>query len=170
MNDKTNPETAAAAPAAEKPAPKEIVRGRMPVAIVAQVRFGLKKGESTKALADLFGTTVGKIDDIKKNRNFAYVTEGFKPTEQQKQDGLAWLKRNPNGEQADLITELEGTAVASAEEAAAFETARAGARGQKETTASGEPADAGGGNRRGKGKDKPADAAGAAKTGEALLS
>ena len=171
MNDNTNAaaDTASTPEAAPKAPPKEIVRGRMPVAIVAQVRFGLKKGESTKALADLFGTTVGKIDDIKKNRNFAYVTKGFKPTEQQKQDGLAWLKRNPNGEQADLVTELEGTAVASAEEAAAFETARSGARGQKETTAEGAPADAGGGNRRGKGKSKGEDAPAAA-TGDALLS
>lgn len=167
----TNTAETAATETAPKAPPKEIVRGRMPVAIVAQVRFGAQKDQATKALADLFGTTVGKIDDIKKNRNFAYVGADFKPTEQQKADGLAWLNRNPNGIQADLVSELEATEVASAEEAAAFETARSGARGQKETTAEGAPADAGGGNRRGKGKkSKDEPEADAAATGESLLS
>ena len=160
--------TTPAAPAA----PKEIIRGRMPVAVVALARFGKMHGESTKAKAEAFGTTVGKIDDIAKNRNFAYVTSDFKPTEQQKADGKAWLERHPTGAQA-LIDELEALPTATAEEAAAFEATRSANRGQPAVTKEGEPANGGGGNRRGKGKASAppaAPAADAGQTGEALLS
>ncbi len=173
MNDKTQNQTGEAGSAenaAATPAPpKEIICGRMPVGVVYLARFGNKSGEATKAKADAFGTTVGKIDDIAKNRNFAYVKKDFRPTEQQKADAKAWLERHPNGAPADLLAELEALPVASADEAAAFEAARAANRGQSDKTKDGEPANAGGGNRRGKAKaDKPAGDA--AKTGEALLS
>lgn len=171
MNDKTQnadstqTETAPAAP------PREIIRGRMPVAVVGLARFGSMKDGAVKAQAEAFGTTVGKIDDIRKNRNFAYVTADFKPTAQQKADGVAWLERHPTGAQA-LIDELKALPEATPEEASAFEAARSASRGQSEKTKAGDNADGGGGNRRGKGKkDKgeAAPAADAAKTGESLL-
>lgn len=170
MNDQTNPQNTEQTPA-EKAPPKEIIRGRMPVAVVALARFGLMKDSATKAVADAFGTTVGKVDDIKKNRNFAYVTAEFKPTAGQKADGIAWLGRHPTGAQA-LIDELKAMPEATAEEAAAFEAVRSASRGQSEKTKDGETANAGGGNRKsGKGKkDKEAPAADAGTTGEALLS
>lgn len=165
MNDKTkNPEVAqtqtekpADAVAAKAP-PREIIRGRMPVSVVALARFGSQKDTATKAAAEAFGTTVGKIDDIRKNRNFAYVTADFRPTEQQKADGIAWLERHPSGAK-DLIAELKAVEVATAEQAAAFESVRAANRGQSNKTKEGGEADAGGGNRRngnGKKGDKPA--------------
>lgn len=137
-----------------------IINGRMPVAVVAQVRFGNNKGDATKDLADRYGTTVGKVDDIKKNRNFAYVTADFKPTAAQKAEGVAWLQRHPKfstGSVDAIITELETTPEAEATEAAAFDAARTAARGQPVTTKEGEVANAGGGNRRAprKGKAKP---------------
>lgn len=171
MNDQTNPQNTEQTPA-EKAPPKEIIRGRMPVAVVALARFGSMKDGATKAQADAFGTTVGKIDDIRKNRNFAYVTAEFKPTAAQKADGIAWLERHPTGAQA-LIDELKAVPEATPEEASAFEATRSASRGQSEKTKTGDNADAGGGNRRGKGKkDKgeAAPAADAAQTGEALLS
>lgn len=146
---------------------REIIRGRMPVAVVALARFGSMKDGATKAVAEAFGTTVGKIDDIKKNRNFAYVDASFKPTAQQKADGIAWLERHPTGA-AGLIAELKAVPEASAEEAAAFEATRSANRGQSSTTKDGEAANGGGGNRKGKGKSAPAADAG--KTGDALLS
>lgn len=168
------------APAAEvqkvgAAAKKAIINGRMPVAIVYQVRFGNNKGESTKALADMFGTTVGKIDDIKKNRNFAYVTEAFRPTADQKAAGVAWLKTHPYFDVANvdkLIVELDAIPEATAEEAAAFESVRVQARGQLPTTKEGETADAGGGNRRAPRKQKGKEEgvkSGADATGAALL-
>lgn len=181
-------ENTAGAPAPEvqkvgAAAKKEIINGRMPVTVVYMARFGNTKDEATKAQADLFGTTVGKIDDIKKNRNFAYVTDAFRPTEAQKNEALAWLKSHPYYDAAGvdkLITELDAIPVATAEEAAAFEKVRTEARGQLTTTKEGEPAAAGGGNRRkprakkGEGvqggtEPAPEAKAAAATTGDALL-
>ena len=167
MNDKTqNTETTEQKPATP---PREIIRGRMPVAVVALARFGSMKDQTTKAKAEAFGTTVGKIDDIAKNRNFGYVTADFRPTEQQKADGVAWLERHPTGA-AGLIAELNAVEVASAEQAAAFDSLRAANRGQSSKTKDGEDANAGGGNRRGKkSKTEAAAPEGAAATGDALL-
>lgn len=135
---------------ARKPNPN-IIGGRMPVAVVAQVRFGKDKDMSAKELAALYGTTVGKVMDIKHNRNFAYVGSDFKPTVEQIDAGVEWLKRHPkwqDGVADKIIQELETTPVATAEEAATFEAARVAARGQSTTKKDGTPADGGGGNRR----------------------
>jgi len=137
----------------------EIIRGRMPIAVVAQIRFGDQKNEATKALATMFGTTVGKIDDIKKNRNFAYVTTTFKPTAAQKAEGIAWLQKHPkfnDGSVDKLINELEAMDEATAEDAAAFEAIRVENRGQRTTTKEGGEAAAGGGNRTKAKKEKAA--------------
>lgn len=139
----------------EVKAKQEIIRGRMPVAVVALVRFGDQKGGSTKDLAKMFGTTVGKIDDIKKLRNFEYVKQDFKPTAEQKQDAVEWLQRHPQfneGVVDKLLNELESMEIATEEEAAAFASARTAARGQNPKTKTGEVADAGGGNNRKGGK------------------
>ena len=128
-----------------------ITRGRMPIAVVAMVRFGKQSGGKPGDLAALFGTTVGKITDIQKNSTFAYLTEDFRPTKAQKDEGIAWLQRHVNfskGAVDVLLTELEKTKVASAEEAAALEAVRVKARGQKATTKDGKAANAGGGNRK----------------------
>lgn len=132
--------------------PVEIIRGRMPVAVVYLARYGNKKGDATKTKADKFGTTVGKIDDIAKGRNFAYVTEAFRPTQEMKDQALEWLKRHPHYDAQnvdELVNELETIPVATPEEAAAFEAARVTARGQTPKTKEGETANAGGGNNRG---------------------
>lgn len=132
-----------------------IIQGRMPVAVVHLLRFGNLKSASTKDAAAKAGTTVGKIDDIKKNRNFAYVVEATKFTQAQIDEGLAWLKRHPKYDESgvdELVVELEAYTVASDEEAKAFEAARTAARGQPTTTKDGEIANGGGGNRRGRKK------------------
>lgn len=154
--------------AVEKKVNPNIINGRMPVAVVAQIRFGNNKGDATKDLAAMYGTTVGKIDDIKKNRNFAYVGADFKPTQEQIDQGLEWLKRHPKyneGTVDKIIQELETTPVATAEEAAKFEADRVAARGQSVTTKDGAVADGGGGNRR-KPKGKKAKEAAAQSEGE----
>lgn len=128
-----------------------IIQGRMPVAVVHLMRFGNNKGGATKELATKFGTTVGKVDDVKKSRNFAYVVEGTKFTQAQIDEGCEWLKRHPKYDEAgadDLVVELSGYEVGSAEETAAFEAARTAARGQPTKTKEGEVANGGGGNRR----------------------
>lgn len=146
--------------------PAEIIRGRMPVAVVFLVRFGDQRNGTTKELATLFGTTVGKIDDLKKNRNFTYVKSDFAPTAEQKAEGIAWLQRHPkfnDGAVDKLINELEAIPAATAEQVAAFAAAKGEARGTNTTTKDGAPVtDAGGGNRRGKkAKGAPAETAAA---------
>ena len=134
-----------------------IIQGRMPVAVVHLLRFGNSKGGATKELAAKFGTTVGKVDDVKKNRNFAYVVEETRFTQAQIDEGCEWLKRHPKYDESGadaLVVELEGYTVASDEEAASFEAARTAARGQPTKTKDGEVANGGGGNRRGKKKAK----------------
>ena len=139
-----------------------IIQGRMPVAVVHLARFGNAKANATKDLAAQFGTTVGKIDDIKKNRNFAYVVADTKFTEAQVAEGVEWLKRHPKYDEAktdDLAVELDSYARATEEEAKAFEAARTAARGQPTKTKDGEVANGGGGNRRKNGKKAKAEAA-----------
>ena len=118
-----------------------IIQGRMPVAVVHLLRFGNSKGGATKELAVKFGTTVGKVDDVKKNRNFAYVVEDTRFTQAQIDEGLEWLQRHPKYDESDvdtLVVELEGYTVATDEEAKAFEAARTAARGQPTKTKDGE--------------------------------
>lgn len=140
-----------------------IIQGRMPVAVVHLLRFGSMKASTTKEAAAKFGTTVGKVDDVKKNRNFAYVTEEVAFTQDQLNEGIEWLKRHPKYDEAntdDLVNELCAYEVATEEQAAAFEAARVAARGQPTKTKDGEVADGGGGNRRGRGRrNKDAEAA-----------
>ena len=138
----------------------DIIRGRMPILVVHMVRFGDQKNGETKDLAPMFGTTVGKIADIKKKSTFAYLPEKFKPTAEQKADAIAWLQKHvgyKEGKVDGLIEEAESYKVATAEETAEFEKIRVAAKGQKSTTKEGETADAGGGNRRTK-PAKPAEA------------
>lgn len=48
----------------------------MPPQLLYTIRFG-GLVDSTKAIAELFGTTVGKVYDIKKNANFSYISRGY---------------------------------------------------------------------------------------------
>ena len=139
-----------------------IIQGRMPVAVVHLLRFGNSKGGATKELAAKFGTTVGKVDDVKKNRNFAYVVEETRFTQAQIDEGCEWLKRHPKYDESGadaLVVELEGYTVATDEEAKAFEAARTAARGQPTKTKDGEVANGGGGNRRSRKSKKTEEAA-----------
>lgn len=142
-----------------------IIQGRMPVAVVHALRFGSLKGGATKDIAAKAGTTVGKVDDIKKNRNFSYVVEATKFTEAQIAEGIEWLNRHPKyGESGvdALVVELDSYERATEDEAKAFEAARTAARGQPTKTKEGEVANGGGGNRRGKKAKKEVAAEGTA--------
>jgi hypothetical protein len=144
------------AKAAKEPVKKvDIIRGRMPVAMVYAVRFG-NLAEASADKQRLFATTVGKIYDIEKGRNFGYVTEDVKFTQEQIDDGIDWIEHHPEFKEqgADKVVKyLKALPIASEEDAAKFEELRKALRGQNTKTKDGETADAGGGNRR-KGKTK----------------
>jgi hypothetical protein len=118
-----------------------IVRGRLPLIFVHAIRFDkVLNAMSNKDLAVKFATSVGKIFDIKKGRNFGYVTEGFKPTTEDVTTAEAWIAQvgaaNTKGQTAQgdknlmqkTLDDYKGRGLASAEEAAAFAAARTATR------------------------------------------
>ena len=157
-----------------KPVPREIIRGRMPVVIVYMVHYLANHIGSDGEKAKAFATTVGKISDVMKGRNFGYVTEDFRPTQAQKDEGKAWLERHPGGAECaqPLIDILEKIEVATAEQASAFEALRSSSRGRA-ADGNGDPVAPDGEKPKGRGKNKskPAGAAptGSEATADALL-
>jgi hypothetical protein len=136
----------------KKPA---IIRGRIALAIVFLVRFVEPAEAGTKALAEKYGTTVGKIDDIRKNRNFAYVTEDVKFTEDQVKEAVTYISAHEDADHAVVVTDmLNELPIATAEEAEAFAGVKRKAGGQPRTDAEGNVIQSGGGNRQKSGKKK----------------
>ena len=123
-----------------------IVRGRLPLIFVHAIRFNkVLNAMGNKDLATKFGTSVGKVFDIKKGRNFGYVTEGFKPTAEDVSAAEAHIKQigeqNAKGLSAagdktllqTTLDEYKGRGLATAEEAAAQSTARTATRATTQT-------------------------------------
>lgn len=83
--EETAPETAEGeatetTAAAEGPKRLDIINGRMPIPLVHLIRFD-EVGSKDSEVAAKFFTSTGKVSDIKKNRNFQYVTEDMKFTQ-----------------------------------------------------------------------------------------
>jgi hypothetical protein len=127
-----------------------IVRGRLPLVFVHAVRFDdVLKAMGNKDLAAKLATSVGKIFDIKKGRNFAYVDAGYKPSAEDIASAESWIAQvgadNAKGQKAtgdvELMTRiLDGykeRGLASAEEAAALSAARGASRKPREPKAGG---------------------------------
>jgi hypothetical protein len=111
-------------------APKvEIIRGRMPAAVVALIRYK-EEGVATAAIAAKYRTTVGKVDDIKKGRNFGYITDEFKPTPEQVADAKGYIEQLIGDNAVEVAGKLEALGVAE-DGGAAFEAARIAARKSK---------------------------------------
>ena len=135
-----------------------IIRGRIALAIVYLIRFVEAAEQGIKALAEKYGTTVGKIDDIRKNRNFAYVTEDVRFTEEQIKEAVNYISAHEDPDHAVVVTDmLNALPIATAEEAEAFANVKRKAGGQPRTDAEGNVIASGGGNRQGK-KKKEAEA------------
>ena len=130
-----------------------IIRGRIALAIVYLIRFVEAAEAGTKALAEKYGTTVGKIDDIRKNRNFAYVTEDVRFTDEQIKEAVNYISAHEDSDHAVVVTDmLNALPIATAEEAEAFANVKRKAGGQPRTDAEGNVIASGGGNRQGKKK------------------
>ena len=127
---KTGEQAAATKPLAD------IIRGRMPAVIAFLIRFK-ENGATTSALATKYKTTVGKISDIQKVRNFSYITKDFAPTEAHKAEALAFAAGLPNNE--SIIKEINGLKVATEDQAKAFDAlkkqSRPGRKANTETVA-----------------------------------
>lgn len=142
-----NGETRKRAPAANF---LPIVRGRLPLLLVHAIRFhDVISTMSNKDLAVKFGTSIGKVFDIKKGRNFAYVKSDYKPTADDVAAAKAWGAQfgatNAKGQSAtgdkaliDKITaEYEARGLGTAEDAAKLSAERAVNRKPREPKAGG---------------------------------
>lgn len=130
-----------------------IIHGRLPVALVFLIRFKQAAGTKVADLAAKFATTNGKIDDIVKNRNFAYVTAETRFTQAQIDEAKAHIEKHEDKDYAvEVVAELNALELATEAEAQAFADVRKRSGGQPSTNEAGEAIPAGGGNRRGGGK------------------
>lgn len=131
----------------------QIIRGRIALAIVYIIRFVESAEAGTKALAEKYGTTVGKVDDIRKNRNFAYVTEDVRFTQEQITEAVNFIAQHEDQDHAVVVTDmLNSLEIATPEQAEAFASVKRKAGGQPRTDAEGNVIEAGGGNRQPKSK------------------
>ena len=80
-----------------------LARGRMAAALVYIVKFVAEGNDSE--LAQKFATTAGKVSDIRKSRNFKYVTEDLKFTAAEVQDAKDRFKASVNGEKSTVPDE-----------------------------------------------------------------
>jgi hypothetical protein len=128
-------DAAVAAPAPAKRAPKNpdnklnIINGRLPLALVHMIRFHADVTPmSTADKAKMFGTSVGKVFDIVKGRNFGYIDATYKPSAEEAAAAKAWCETGKTAKGQSLgeaggnptkILEILGTmGVATAEEVA----------------------------------------------------
>lgn len=58
----------------------DILNGRMPLPIVFAIRFQEDAAAKNSDLAKKYGTSVGKVFDIRKGSNFGYIEAGYKPS------------------------------------------------------------------------------------------
>lgn len=94
----------------------EIIRGRMPIAMVFSIKF-LETG-SMSEIAAKYRTTMGKIDDIKKGANFGYVRETFKPTADMVKAIIPRCKELAAGK--EILTAINGIGIATPDDEVAF--------------------------------------------------
>lgn len=102
---------------------QDIIRGRMPLPIVALIKFD-EKGTDGE-VAKKYRTTNGKVSDIRKNRNFGYVTEDFKPTQEMVDAAKVYAEQLDDESVLAAVNDFE---IATPEEAAAFAEGRKGSR------------------------------------------
>lgn len=118
-------QTTAGGNGGKKRAPKtnllDIVRGRMPLPLVAAVRFVVKSDVTNAEVAKTFGTSVGKIFDIRKGRNFEYVTKDYKPSKEDLEAAKKWAAEamKHGGDEAKIMAAVDQLGVASEDEAKA---------------------------------------------------
>ena len=113
--------TAAGEPRKRAPATNklDIVRGRLPLLFVHSIRF--KETGTNAEIAKRYATSVGKVFDIKKGRNFDYIKDGFKPTADDLENAKKWVSEagKHGGDMGALGDVVASYKVATPEEAKA---------------------------------------------------
>ena len=80
----------------------DIIRGRMPLAMVYVIRF--REDGTDSELAAKYRTTPGKVNDIKKSANFAYIVKSTRFS--QEDIDKAVERAEELGDAGDLVVEL----------------------------------------------------------------
>lgn len=86
----------AAATETRKRAPKDpantlnIINGRLPLPLVFLIRTK-EQGKPTGDVAKRYGTSVGKVFDINKGRNFGYIDANYKPSAEEMAQAENWI-------------------------------------------------------------------------------
>lgn len=125
-----------------------IVRGRLPLIFVHAIRFDdVVSKMGTKDAAAKFGTSVGKVFDIHKNRNFSYIGADFMPTADDISAARAWAEQvgaqNVKGLQAggdkalmlDIVAQYEARGLGSGAQRPARAPKEGGPKVSKESAA-----------------------------------
>lgn len=105
----------------------DIINGRLPLALVFLIRF--KETGTTAERAKKFGTSVGKVFDIVKGRNFGYIDATYKPSTDELAAAKAWCEtgktakgkslKEAGGDPDAIMVAVNALGVATAEEVAA---------------------------------------------------
>lgn len=77
-----------------------IARGRMAAALVYLIKF--QEEGSDSEIAAKYCTTPGKVNDIRKNRNFKYITKDLRFTEAEVQEARDRFKASVYGENSTV--------------------------------------------------------------------
>ena len=155
----------------------DILNGRMPLPIVYAIRFQEDAGAKNSDLAKKYGTSVGKVFDIRKGSNFGYIDKDYKPSAEELAAARAHITTGTSTKGSDLKTLggnpeaieafLAAQTVATPEEVAArgWVIKQVGVAKPKDPNAPAAAAAAAAKPAKGKGKaaeNKPAPTAGAA--------
>ena len=113
----TDAQTATEVPSSNEPtaetkvrAPKDpakaldILNGRMPLPIVYAIRFQEDAGAKNSELAKKYGTSVGKVFDIRKGSNFGYITKDYLPSAEELAAARAHITTGTSAKGSDLKT------------------------------------------------------------------
>lgn len=125
--------TAADAPktrAAKDPAKVlDILNGRMPLPVVYAIRFQEPADRKNSEVAKAYGTSVGKVFDIRKNSNFGYVTKDYAPSKEEMDAAMSFINSAVStqgrslaelgGDVAGITAHLAAQRIAAPEEVAA---------------------------------------------------
>ena len=82
----------------------DILNGRMPLPIVYAIRFQEDAGAKNSDLAKKYGTSVGKVFDIRKGSNFGYIDKDYKPSAEELAAARAHITTGTSTKGSDLKT------------------------------------------------------------------
>ena len=82
----------------------DILNGRMPLPIVYAIRFQEDAGAKNSDLAKKYGTSVGKVFDIRKGSNFGYIDNNYRPSAEELAAARAHITTGTSTKGSDLKT------------------------------------------------------------------